>query len=114
MLYEGYLARRDSKRDDGMERGHHVRLSAKRKSLLMVVNRSLSVLRTLADRDVRAPASTLCIQLLCDKSYAMKPRRSFLSSTALLLALSFFFFTIPIGAQRTTPPAQRKPTPKEP
>jgi hypothetical protein len=46
--------------------------------------------------------------------YAMKPRRSFLSSTALLLALSFFFFTIPIGAQRTTTPAQRKPAPKEP
>jgi len=51
-----------------MERGHPVRLSAQRKSLLIVVNRSLSVLRTLADRDVRAPASTLCIQPLCDKS----------------------------------------------
>ena len=44
----------------------------------------------------------------------MKTRRPFLSSTALLLVLSFFLFTIPIGAQRTTQLAQRKPATKEP
>jgi hypothetical protein len=38
-----------------MERGHPVRLSAKREQPMNEVTMRLSVLRTLADRDVRAP-----------------------------------------------------------
>jgi hypothetical protein len=45
-----------------IDRGHPVRLSAKRKQPLNKVPMQLSVLRTLTDRDVRAP-STLSIQL---------------------------------------------------
>ena len=42
----------------------------------------------------------------------MEPRRLLLSSLILLLILSCFSFAIPIGAQRTTQPAQKKPVPK--
>jgi hypothetical protein len=42
-----------------MERGHPVRLSAKRELHLENIRRRLSVLRTLADKDVRAPSRRL-------------------------------------------------------
>jgi hypothetical protein len=42
-----------------MERGHPVRLSAKREQPLNKHTMRLSVLRTLADRDVRAPLGEL-------------------------------------------------------
>jgi membrane dipeptidase len=44
----------------------------------------------------------------------MKPRRPLLSLTILLLVLSLFSLAIPAGAQRTTQPPQKKPTPKQP
>src|SRR5260370_37660634 len=40
----------------------------------------------------------------------MKPRRLLLSAFTSLLVLSFIAAAIPIGAQRTTQTAQRKPT----
>jgi hypothetical protein len=44
-----------------MERGHPVRLCAKRERPLNDEPIRLSVLRTLADRDVRAPLSVLML-----------------------------------------------------
>jgi len=54
------------------------------------------------------PASSFCISAFVINLYAMKPRR------LLFSVLACFLFAIPIGAQRTTQPAQRKTSTRSP
>jgi len=60
------------------------------------------------------PASSFCISAFVINLYAMKPRRLLFSVLACFLILSCFSFAIPIGAQRTTQPAQRKTSTRSP
>src|ERR1700686_4147703 len=64
-----------------------------------------TLLRTLADKDVRASADSLCLRTFVVNLYDMKPRPLLLSVLISLLVLFCFSFAIPIGAQR---PVQSK------
>src|SRR6267142_2440346 len=57
---------------------------------------------------------TFCIRAFVINLYDMKPRQLLFSVLTSLLILSCFSFAIPIGAQRTTQPGQKKPAPRKP